>query len=405
MKAFVTSSTAAALTVATLMHGHLVPSVNADGAHGHGHSHGHDHGHAAAPAPSSSYGAPSTSYGAPSTSYGAPSTSYGAPESSYGAPSTSYGAPESSYGAPSTSYGTPETSYGAPESSYGAPAPSYGAPAPVVDSYGAPVAPVYGGGSSSGSSYVAPAPVTDSYGSPVAPVTDSYGAPVAPVYGAPVDSYLTGDSYHAPADVYHAKPVYGSYGAVVDDSPEVIITQPAPSSPLDNILFPIAALSILGAATVGAITSPIWLPAVTAVLGRKKRDVSAIEEDPVALKAIQDTEVLESFFLKQSDAKEQADQLLANYLSCSGLPFGCLERLACINGNPTADNQVPEQERKVLQIVMEKMQTNVYLASGTKAKLAQAAKSTRSCKKYQCPMLDNEKDNSVRKMDYSKLTV
>merc|ERR1711892_1344687 len=84
------------------------------------------------------YGAP-VSYNAPS--YDAPQSyepvdSYGAPIAPvYGAPVESYGAPSSSYGAPSVGYAAPSQGYGAPVDSYGAPVSSYGAPAP---SYGAP---------------------------------------------------------------------------------------------------------------------------------------------------------------------------------------------------------------------------------------------------------------------------
>jgi len=143
------------------------------------------------------------------------------------------------------------------------------------------------------------------------------------------------------------------------------------------------------------------VPALTGLLGRKKREAL---EDPVALKAIEETEILESFFMKQPGHKEQGDQLLANYLSCSGLPFGCLERLACINGNPSVENDIPEEQRKVLQIVMEKMLTNVYLPAGTKDKLYKASKATRSCSKYQCPTLDNNRADQPQKFDLSSFT-
>ena len=139
---------------------------------------------------------------------------------------------------------------------------------------------------------------------------------------------------------------------------DVIADEGDEGGKLDELLFPIAALTILGAGTTAVLLSPLWAPivspAITGIitaLGRKKREAV---EDPVALKAIEETETLENFWMRSPGAKDQAEKLLASYLDCSGLALPgasnqCLERLACINSRPETE-KIPAQEKKVLSM-------------------------------------------------------
>ena len=79
---------------------------------------------------------------------------------------------------------------------------------------------------------------------------------------------------------------------------------------------------------------------------RKKREAADDENlDPNSIRQLEEIQKLENFLTKVPNGEDQSQQLLANYVDCSGLAHQsqCLEHLVCLYSNPQATSVAHDQ--------------------------------------------------------------
>ena len=81
-------------------------------------------------------------------------------------------------------------------------------------------------------------------------------------------------------------------------------------NPLAALIAPLAGLALLGAAAAVSI-NPVLVQLAVINGGRKKRDTNS--------KKMSEIDVLESFLTTETNFNDQAENMVASYLECSGL--------------------------------------------------------------------------------------
>ena len=110
-------------------------------------------------------------------------------------------------------------------------------------------------------------------------------------------------------------------------------------NPLAALIAPLAALALLGAAAAVAL-NPVLVQVAVITGGKRRRRRSLDHLDSQSKRQLEEMEKLEDFLTKVPNTKEQSEQMLANYVDCSGLAMNsqCLEHLVCLYSNPLAYN-------------------------------------------------------------------
>ncbi|GLH13365.1 ATP synthase subunit b 1 [Gryllus bimaculatus] len=171
---------------------------------------------------------------------------------------------------------------------------------------------------------------------------------------------------------------------------------------LKGLLVPLAGVALLGAAAA-LVSNPVLLQ-LGVISGRRRRRralrAGAEEDSERALRQrLADIALLEKFM---------AGQLLANFLSCSGLAGAggagaaasgargtpvpsarCLERVTCELHHPAAE--VTQLEKHVMQIVTSEILENEYIPDEVKRRVKTAAKiglESESCEEFHCTDLE-----------------
>jgi len=195
---------------------------------------------------------------------------------------------------------------------------------------------------------------------------------------------------------------YDDYSYYDDDyQPEVqdktigIAAEAAGINPLAALIAPLAGLALLGAAAAVSINPVlVQLAVVSSGRRRKKRDITNPEINSLAEdQKLTEIGVLERFLATETNFDEQAQNMVARYVECSGLQENkCLERLVCIYA--TSEETVSPKEKEVISIILYQLMSNKYMKNETKTRMRHAGQLSKflggHCKKYYCPTLDGQ---------------
>jgi len=103
--------------------------------------------------------------------------------------------------------------------------------------------------------------------------------------------------------------------------------------------------------------------------------------------------------ISKQQAGDYVCQVLSMYLSCSGyteVTNSCLDRVVCEYANES--NNVSEEERDVISIVLYNIMANEYVSDGFKDRLRVAARSGRNngqCHMFECSSLNELGSNGL----------
>jgi len=176
-------------------------------------------------------------------------------------------------------------------------------------------------------------------------------------------------------------------------------------NPLAAVIAPLAALALLGAATAVALNPVlVSLAVITGKKKRKRRSVITADQDdldPKSKRQLEEMQKLETFLAKVPNGQDQTEELLANYVDCSGLAANsqCLEHLVCLYSNPLASSAaanhqpVTDAEKDVIAIILYNLLGNKYIGEDVKQKLRVAARQSKTggskwCAVYKCPLIE-----------------
>ena len=108
-------------------------------------------------------------------------------------------------------------------------------------------------------------------------------------------------------------------------------------------------MALLGAAAAVSINPVLVQLAVVNGGRRKKRDLN----DDDHQKKVTEIQLLENFLARETDFSHQTENMVAQYLQCSGLSTDqnqCLERLVCIYAANGTDKEASKLEREVISM-------------------------------------------------------
>jgi len=161
-------------------------------------------------------------------------------------------------------------------------------------------------------------------------------------------------------------------------------------NPLAALIAPLAGLALLGAAAAVSINPVLVQLAVINGGRRKKRDLQH-------QKKVTEIQLLENFLAKETDFPHQTENMVAQYMQCSGLSTDqnqCLERLVCIYAANGSNKEASKQEREVISIILYQMMSNRFVSDQVKLRMKYAGQLSKflggQCKKYYCPTLDSK---------------
>ena len=120
-------------------------------------------------------------------------------------------------------------------------------------------------------------------------------------------------------------------------------------NPLAAFIAPLAGLALLGAAAAVSINPVLVQLAVVNGGRRKKRSNSNFDHQ----KKVTEIQLLENFLARETDFSHQTENMVAQYLQCSGLSTDqnqCLERLVCIYAANGMEKEASKQEREVISM-------------------------------------------------------
>jgi len=164
-----------------------------------------------------------------------------------------------------------------------------------------------------------------------------------------------------------------------------------------------AGIALLTAAAAVAI-NPVLVTVSVTGKRRRRRDLDTVIGNnqgitPELEEKIHEMQVLEKFMSSVPENTNYQQQVLSMYLSCSGyteMTNHCLDRVVCEYANN--NNNVKQEERDVISIVLYNIMANEYVSDGYKDRLRVAARSGRDdgvCHIFECASLGDLDSNQL----------
>merc|ERR1712123_266430 len=175
------------------------------------------------------------------------------------------------------------------------------------------------------------------------------------------------------------------------------------ANPLALLIAPLAGIALLTAAAAVAI-NPVLVTVSVTGKRRRRRDLDTVIGNnqgitPELEEKIHEMQVLEKFMSSVPENTNYQQQVLSMYLSCSGyteMTNHCLDRVVCEYANN--NNNVKQEERDVISIVLYNIMANEYVSDGYKDRLRVAARSGRDdgvCNIFECASLGELDTNKL----------
>ncbi|XP_076329704.1 uncharacterized protein LOC143235434 [Tachypleus tridentatus] len=167
------------------------------------------------------------------------------------------------------------------------------------------------------------------------------------------------------------------------------------------LIAPLAILSILGPIVTSQLSIPVSL-LLTNSGGRRRRSLSPrfpFSDEKVSMKIkhrLEMLKVLQLYLAEKEDIQRYGNDIIANYLFCSGLLSNnnhCLERLVCELSD--SSKKMTLLQKEVVSIVLLSILTNKKIPDTKNTRLREAAvhgeKNDGSCVTYFCDKVDKHK--------------
>merc|ERR1712106_49426 len=175
------------------------------------------------------------------------------------------------------------------------------------------------------------------------------------------------------------------------------------ANPLALLIAPLAGIALLTAAAAVAI-NPVLVTVSATGKRRRRRDLDTVIGNnqgitPELEEKIHEMQVLEKFMSSVPENTNYQQQVLSMSLSCSGyteMTNHCLDRVVCEYANN--NNNVKQEERDVISIVLYNIMANEYVSDGYKDRLRVAARSGRDdgvCNIFECASLGELDTNKL----------